>query len=66
MGSRFKDQLGENNLRHIDWSEGKANPKTFTLQDFDEIINSKMYLARKFDTQIDFQIIDKLKLTISR
>ncbi len=66
MGSPFKAQLAANNLRHIDWSEGKANPKIFTLGDFEDIINSKKYLARKFDSQVDGQIIDKLKLITSR
>jgi hypothetical protein len=66
MGSPFKDYLGNNNLRHIDWSEGKANPKTFKIQDFDAIINSGNFLARKFDSKVDSEIIEKLKLTISQ
>lgn len=65
MGSPFKERLAGNNLRHIDWAEGKPNPKTFKLDDFDVLVASGKFLARKFDSQVDRTIIDKLKTTIS-
>jgi hypothetical protein len=66
MGSPYKERLGENNLRHIDWSEGKANPKTFKIEDFDAIMSSGKFLARKFDSQVDQLIIDKITKAISK
>lgn len=48
------------NLRYIDWSEGGAHPKTFTLDDYDNLIDSNCIFARKFNTQIDKDVIDKI------
>jgi hypothetical protein len=64
MASPFKEQITNSNLRYIDWSEGNANPKTFKIEDFDAIMSSGMFLARKFDNQVDSQIIDELKKII--
>jgi len=65
MGSPFKEHVSEGNLRYIDWSEGNANPKTIKLEDFDSLVNSKKFLARKFDIQVDKQVLEKLKIVIS-
>ncbi|CAL6024088.1 Glycosyltransferase [Hexamita inflata] len=37
--------------RYIDWSKGGPNPKTFTGNDLQQIINSGMFFARKFSEQ---------------
>jgi len=60
MNSPFKDQVINDNLRYIDWSEGNASPKSFDLSDFDEISNSKMLFARKFDLSHDQHILNKI------
>ncbi|MBL7877425.1 MAG: hypothetical protein JNL53_17300 [Cyclobacteriaceae bacterium] len=65
MGSPFKENLANNNLRYIDWSEGRANPKTLRMEDFEKVINSGNFLARKFDSSVDQEIIDKVIKTIS-
>lgn len=44
--------------RLIDWERG--NPYVWTSADYDEIINSPCMFARKFDTQIDNEIIEKI------
>jgi hypothetical protein len=60
MNSPFKAQAVNNNLRYIDWSEGKPNPKTLTISDFFELKMSDMLFARKFDTNVDSAILDKI------
>jgi hypothetical protein len=47
--SRFKDQMVNDNLRYIDWSNGGASPKTFTIADTEALLNSEKLYARKFD-----------------
>ena len=48
----------EASMRHIDWKRGK--PYTFKIDDYDELINSKCMFARKFDENIDMNIVNKL------
>lgn len=45
-------------MRYIDWERG--NPYTFQKQDFDELIHSNKLFARKFSSQIDKEIIDRI------
>lgn len=44
--------------RYIDWKRGE--PYTFKSEDFDELINSDCFFARKFSTKVDKKIIDKI------
>jgi len=60
FNSRFKDQMVNDNLRFIDWSEGKASPKTFTIADADELLQTEKLFARKFNQSIDSAILDFL------
>jgi hypothetical protein len=60
MNSEFKHKVVNNNLRYIDWSEGNAHPKLLSITDFDQICNSKMMFARKFDEEVDIKILDKI------
>lgn len=41
----------------IDWTGQNKHPKTFTINDYDELANSKYLMARKFDENIDDKII---------
>jgi hypothetical protein len=65
LNSRFKDQVINESLRYIDWSEGNASPKIFDVSDFEKIMSSKMLFARKFDLDKDSEILDKIDLAIS-
>ncbi|MGB4398362.1 MAG: beta-1,6-N-acetylglucosaminyltransferase [Daejeonella sp.] len=58
MNSPFKDQVINDNLRHINWSSGGAHPKIFAKDDLNELVNTNKYFARKFDTDIDKEILD--------
>jgi hypothetical protein len=56
--SHYKDQMVNNNLRYIDWSQGGASPKILTLSDAEQLKNSGKFFARKFDMNVDSQILD--------
>jgi hypothetical protein len=47
-----------NNLRYIDWSLGGASPKILKIEDTEKIGQSGKFFARKFDTDIDSEILD--------
>ena len=44
--------------RFIDWNRGQ--PYTFRLDDYDLIMNSGCFFARKFSSKLDKEIIDKI------
>lgn len=51
--------LVKGSLRYIDWKRGR--PYTFREEDFEEIINQEeACFARKFDPNVDSEIIDKI------
>ncbi len=56
--SQYRDSMVNNNLRYIDWSEKKANPKTFTMQDSEVLKKSDKLFARKFNVLVDSKILD--------
>ena len=66
VNSPFKDRvynLKSNSrfccpVRYVDWTRG--NPYTFTIDDYDELINCGCLFARKFSIFSDNEIIDKL------
>lgn len=51
----LKDEL-KSNMRFMDWQRGR--PYTFRSEDFDLIVNSGMLFARKFEDNVDVQIVD--------
>ncbi|MEJ7779628.1 MAG: beta-1,6-N-acetylglucosaminyltransferase [Daejeonella sp.] len=58
MNSPFKDKVVNDNLRHIDWSRGDAHPKIFAKQDLKDLVETNKYFARKFDINVDKDILD--------
>lgn len=60
MNSPLRKNVVNDNLRYIDWSEGNANPKILLKDDFEAIDQSNMLFARKFDIEIDGDILDML------
>jgi hypothetical protein len=63
LNSHLKNKVILDSGRYIDWSEGGANPKIFTKDDFSALIKSEKLFARKFDQQIDTEILDLLDET---
>jgi hypothetical protein len=60
MNSPFKDRVARENITYIDWSEGNPNPKILTIDDYSKLKNSTKLFARKFDIDIDANIINKI------
>ena len=60
--SKYKQDIVSDNLMYIDWSEGKPNPKTFTISDLPVLSKSGKLFARKFNQKIDKDILDTLDL----
>lgn len=57
----------DNNVsRFIDWTSGPEYPKIFEMIDYERIENSPALFARKFDENIDNEIIDAVYAYISR
>lgn len=52
----------DSSMRYVDWtrSVNKANPHVWETKEFDELINSGYLFARKFDSDIDREIIDQI------
>lgn len=47
-------------LAYIDWTGCKDSPKTLSMDDYDALMTSDCLFARKFDSDTDGKIIDKL------
>lgn len=60
MNSPFKTNSVNQNMRYIDWSEGGVNPKLLGIKDLEKIKSSGMLFGRKFDTEFDSIILDKI------
>lgn len=60
FNSIYQKDMVNDNLRYIDWSEGKASPKTFTMNDLPNLLGSGQLFARKFSENIDNAIINEL------
>lgn len=58
--SVFRHSMVNNNLRYIDWSEGKASPKTLTEEDLPKLLDSDALFARKFNSVTNPEILTKL------
>ena len=51
--------------RYIDWERGSNNnPYVFKASDYEELMNVKALFARKFDLNIDKEIVEKLCETV--
>lgn len=60
MNSEYKSKVCNNNLHYIDWSEGKSNPKVLSKSDFNLFVSSNKLFARKFDSQLDEEVLDMI------
>jgi hypothetical protein len=54
-------KIRNDNMRYIRWSGPKVpHPDTLGARDYDHIISSKKHFARKFDINVDAEILDLL------
>jgi len=63
--SKFQDKIVDN-LVYVDWSEKKARPKLLRVEDFNSLIASDKLFARKFDMDVDAEIIGMIEKHIRR
>lgn len=56
--SPFNKSIVDNSLRYIDWKRG--NPYIFRNEDYELLIESNKLFARKFDKNIDMEIVMRL------
>ncbi|MVN76982.1 glycosyltransferase [Hymenobacter sp. HMF4947] len=66
MNSPFKASIINENYRYIDWSEGAANPKTLTVDDFGKLAQAHKLFARKFDVTRDAHILNLIDQALIR
>lgn len=59
MSSPFKD-FRKPYLTYVDWGEELSSPKVLTINDYERIMSSDKYFARKFDQKLDSKIIEKI------
>ena len=60
MNSKFKETVVNDNFYYIDWTKGGPNPKILNVEDYDLLISSDKFMARKFDYTQDHAILDML------
>lgn len=59
MNSPLKDTVMNDNLRYIDWSrKGVFHPALLTIDDKDNLLTSSKLFARKFDIELNEEILD--------
>ena len=58
--SPYKHNMVNDNLRFIDWSEGKPSPRTFTINDMPALQQTEKLFARKFNMDIDENVFTKI------
>lgn len=66
QGAVDSERLG--NLRLIDWTRGSSirHPWVFQTEDWDMLMDSPYFWARKFDERVDAEIIDRLFRHLTR
>jgi hypothetical protein len=47
-------------VTYVDWDATTGRPVSFTLQHFEALKNSPLYFARKFDSRVSVEIMDKI------
>jgi hypothetical protein len=65
FNSPYQNDIVNNNLRYIDWSEQKKNPKILTEVDFEAITQSGNFFARKFNLSANSKILDLIDIQIN-
>lgn len=53
-------KLQNDRRRYIDWSDGGCHPKTLLMEDLPNLLASSAHFARKFDIDIDSNILNEL------
>lgn len=63
--SNFKKNMVNQSLRYVHFEQGKANPQTLTIADWDNLVREgSQYFARKFDPEISKELLNKINQNI--
>ncbi len=54
------NNINNHNLTYVNWDKTTGRPVSFTLEHFEAMQNSKLYFARKFDTAVSEEIMDRI------
>jgi hypothetical protein len=57
VNSPLRERLVDEAVHHIEWIGG-SHPRTFVTEDFERLVSSGMPFARKFDVDVDAEILD--------
>jgi len=60
MNSSLKDSIVNDHLRYIKFKNAASRPNTLTMADAKLLVDSNKFFARKFDPQVDSEILDYL------
>ncbi len=66
LNSHFADQVVNENCHYYKHPPMTPNPKTFTLEDFNDIMASDRIFARKFKLSTDPELLDKIDAAIDQ
>jgi len=62
LNSPFRSEIVNDNLRYIVWDRFGAAPEILRVENFNEIVNSGKFFARKFDITVDSEILDLIDI----
>lgn len=65
MNSELAKHVHGCNYRYIDWSVEPKHPAVLNLDDYERIVSSGAFIARKFDETVSSEIMDALDRTSS-
>lgn len=60
LNSALAPTIVNTHLREIDFPAHSPHPRTFRLGDFERLVNSRHFFARKFDAAVDATILERL------
>jgi hypothetical protein len=60
LNSRYKNEIVNDDMRYIDWSNPVECPSVLRISDLEKIKKSKDLIARKFDSKADSKILDRI------
>jgi hypothetical protein len=61
----IRDSIVSKTFRKITW-EGGSHPRTYTMNDLDDLLASDAFFARKFDEAVDPKVLDALDERLHR
>ncbi|HVW74345.1 MAG TPA: beta-1,6-N-acetylglucosaminyltransferase [Rhizomicrobium sp.] len=66
MNSPWRDAIADRPMCYTSWSGNARSPKTLGRQDLEALAQAPHYFARKFDADIDSQVLDQLDRAAGR